>query len=413
MKVLIVDDIPENLYILNSLLQTKGYQVIEATDGRDALAKARLTPPDLVISDILMPVMDGFILCHTWKNSDTLKQTPFIFYTATYTDDKDRSLALGMGADAFITKPCSFQKLLDTIEKVTHADCQKAAKSTLDERDYYKKYNTRLINKLEHKLAELEIKNKALQKKELELMEVNRHMDKSMAETTRELIRANQESQSFSYTISHDLRAPLRSIDGFSAALLEDCSEQLGDNGRHYLQRIRFNVNTMSAMIDGLLLLSRVNHTDLSPEPVNLAQMAQEIIARLCQQQPHRKVDIDISPDLFAQGDRRLIHILLESLINNAWKYTKHTQQAQIEFKKIADKDKNKLVYYIKDNGIGFDPRYTQKLFDAFQKGHRDREFDGTGIGLTTAQRIVQRHGGNIWAEAQDGEGATIYFCLN
>jgi PAS domain S-box-containing protein len=221
---------------------------------------------------------------------------------------------------------------------------------------------------------------------------------------------ANAELDAFAYSVSHDLRAPLRSIDGFSAALLEDYAERLGDAGRDHLNRVRKASQRMAGLIDDLLALSRVTRATLNRERVDLSALALQISAELRQRDPGRHGEFLISADLHSEGDTRLLRIALENLLGNAWKYTARTPRAHIEFG--TAQHNGEQAYFVRDNGAGFDMRYADKLFGAFQRLHSAGEFEGSGIGLATVQRIIHRHGGRVWAEGTVGQGATFYFTL-
>ncbi len=244
---------------------------------------------------------------------------------------------------------------------------------------------------------------------EAELENYREHLEELVAERTTELARINRELEAFSYSVSHDLRAPLRSIDGFSFALLEDYTDVLDDEGKQHLQRVRAASQRMAELIDDLLQLSRVTRSDFEPRPVSLSELAAESVDRLQLNDPARDIEVEIEPSVRVNGDRRLLGVLLDNLIGNAWKYTGMTDHARIHFG-VRDID-GERVYFVEDTGAGFDMRYADKLFGAFQRLHGS-EFEGTGIGLATAQRIVQRHGGRIWAEAEPDRGAIFMFTL-
>ena len=222
-----------------------------------------------------------------------------------------------------------------------------------------------------------------------------------------EIESINKELQAFSYSVSHDLRAPLRAIDGFSLALLEDCQDKLDASGVSYLQRVRAATQRMGELIDDILMLSRVSRAEIRRTGVDLHTLSQSIVTELRDAEPHRKVEIEIESGLSAQGDPALLRVMLENLWSNAWKFTAKTKDARIEFGRNGD------GYVLRDNGAGFDMTYVDKLFRAFQRLHSPSEFAGTGIGLATVQRIVHRHGGLIRAEGRLGQGATFYFSLS
>ena len=227
---------------------------------------------------------------------------------------------------------------------------------------------------------------------------------------SEELAAANRELEAFAYSVSHDLRAPLRAIDGFSQALLEDYGGRLDETGRDYLRRVRAAAQRMAALIDDLLELSRVSRSQLQPEVVDLSRMAREIMAALQERQPERRVAIVIQPGLKARGDPGLLRTAMENLLGNAWKYTGRTAEARIEVG--SESTQTGTVFHVRDNGAGFDMRYAAKLFSAFQRLHHPSEFEGTGVGLATVQRIIHRHGGRIWAQSSPGQGATFLFTL-
>lgn len=223
----------------------------------------------------------------------------------------------------------------------------------------------------------------------------------------------NKELQAFSYSVSHDLRAPLRGIDGFSLALLEDYASQLDDDAKDYLQRIRKATVRMGKLIDNLLELARTTRTEMLTEDVDLSGLAEDVAAQCRAAEPLRKGEFVIAPGLRVQGDRVLMRAMMENLIGNAWKYTSKKDEARIELGVSANgegRNGNGTVYFVKDNGAGFDMRYANKLFGIFQRLHDATEFPGTGVGLATVQRIVNRHDGRVWAESKPDEGATFYF---
>ena len=232
-----------------------------------------------------------------------------------------------------------------------------------------------------------------------------------VAERTRELEASNKELEAFSYSVSHDLRAPLRSIDGFSRILLDESHDKLDDQNRNHLQRIRAATQRMGALIDDLLVLSRVTRAEMTDGRVDLSALALSIVGELRNTSPQRRVTAQIQPGLTAVGDAPLLRVVLENLIGNAWKFTGKTQNARIEFGATTDAD-GQRIYFVRDNGAGFDMAYADKLFGAFQRLHAMEEFPGTGVGLASVQRIVLRHGGRIWAEAAVGQGATFNFTL-
>lgn len=222
----------------------------------------------------------------------------------------------------------------------------------------------------------------------------------------RELDRLNQELESFAYSVSHDLRSPLRAMDGFAQALLRNKQDQLDEQGRQYLTRIKLAAQKMGELIDDMLLLSRVTRAEIKEANIDLSAMAEEIVKELRQEQPEREVISVISPGLSLRGDPNLVRVMLTNLLGNAWKYTGKVEHAEIALTREGG------IFCLRDNGAGFDMEYQDKLFKPFQRLHRPGEFEGTGVGLATVQRVVRRHGGKIWAESEVGQGAAFYFQL-
>ena len=243
-----------------------------------------------------------------------------------------------------------------------------------------------------------------------ELRRHREHLEELVVERTAQLAAANKELEAFSYSVSHDLRAPLRSIDGFSQALLEDYADKVGEQGKDYLNRVRSSSQRMAQLIDDLLNLSRVTRAEMHTEEVDLSEIAIAVARELKKTDPDRRVEFKIDREAIARGDARLLRVVIDNLLGNAWKYTSKHGSAKIGFG-ITHQD-GQSVYFVQDDGAGFDMKYSQKLFGAFQRLHGTTDFPGTGIGLATVQRIINRHGGRIWAEGNVERGATFYFTL-
>jgi len=259
-------------------------------------------------------------------------------------------------------------------------------------------------------LGRIEEQKQELQQHALRLEQRVAERTGELEKRAAELQAANSELDAFAYSVSHDLRAPLRSIDGFSQVLLEDYATRLDDAGRDSLQRVRAASQRMATLIDDLLKLARVTRAEMRTERVDLSTMAREIVADIQRAAPERAVDFVIAPGIEAQGDARLLRVVLDNLLRNGWKYTGKQAQPRVEF--TAKQENGGRVFVIKDNGAGFDMRYADKLFGVFQRLHSAAEFEGTGVGLATVRRIINRHGGRIWAESAINKGASFYFTL-
>ncbi len=242
------------------------------------------------------------------------------------------------------------------------------------------------------------------------LMDNEAHLKEQVEERTRSLRAANRELESFSYSVSHDLRAPLRAIDGFTQILEEDYIDSLDEDGRHYMQRIRTGVKRMNELIDDLLQLSRISRQKLDTVRLEIGRMVRRISEDLQENDSQRKVEFIIDDKLCVDADTRLLQIVLENILGNAWKYTAKVEHAVIEFGMQHEGGED--IFYIRDNGAGFDMAYVDKLFIVFERLHKDEDFEGSGVGLATVERIIRRHGGRIWAQAELGKGAAFFFTL-
>jgi light-regulated signal transduction histidine kinase (bacteriophytochrome) len=245
---------------------------------------------------------------------------------------------------------------------------------------------------------------------EQEIHQLNSQLEQRVLERTEELQAANKELEAFSYSVSHDLRAPLRGIDGFSRALLEDHGPKLDEEAKRKLGRVRMASQRMASLIDDLLNLSRINRVEIRHELVDLTLIARQIAGELQQLHPQRVVFFEIADGITAKGDTQLLHVVLDNLLRNSWKYTSKNPSARIEFNSFV-RD-GELTYFVRDNGAGFDMAHAAMLFVPFQRLHTQADFEGTGVGLATVQRIIRRHGGRVWAEGAVGKGATFYFTI-
>lgn len=278
------------------------------------------------------------------------------------------------------------------------------------ERDFSVRATVRGRGELALLIAEFNEMLSQIQARDRSLQESHDLLERRVEERTAALNESNKELEAFCYSVSHDLRSPLRSIDGFSQALLEDLGSSLDPEAADYLARIRAATQRMGTLIDDLLNLSRITRAQLVTKPVDLTAMARGVIDDCRMNHPDRVVDVVIAEGLRAHGDPRLLHQVLENLLGNAWKFTSKRPDARVEFG--STEREGQIVYFVADNGAGFDPAYAQRLFGVFQRLHAMTEFPGTGVGLAIVDRIVRRHGGQIWADAAVDKGATFYFTL-
>jgi PAS domain S-box-containing protein len=250
----------------------------------------------------------------------------------------------------------------------------------------------------------------ARKKVEMEIQRLNAELEQRVIDRTAQLEALNRELEAFSYSVSHDLRTPLRSIDGFSQALVEDYGERLDEVGHDYLSRVRRAAQRMGLLIDDLLRLARITRTDMVQTRIDLSALAKEVSGDLCEHKGYNAASLSVQTGMAAYGDPSLLRIVLENLLDNAWKYSSKMSEPKITLGCLAQA--GQAVYFVRDNGAGFDMAYVNKLFGAFQRLHRDQDFSGTGVGLATVKRIIHRHSGKVWAEGLLGEGAVFYFTL-
>lgn len=404
-----------------------------------------------------MPVMDGYAFCRECKKTAQLNDVPFIFYTATFTEAEDEKLALSLGADRFLLKPQEPDEMMRIVRELLAVPRpgtgREPSEKGQEQAEHLQKYGEALFRKLEKRMADLKQANRALEheieerkKAELELQQVNRTLEERVAERTALLAAANgqlqeevqrsrqaqneiallndvlvrrtesleglnRELEAFSSAVTHDLQAPLRSIIGYAGIVREECENAVDGSVLEYIGRIERSVNRMNELIEALRDLSQASSAALHPDTVNLSTIVREIISALQEADSERRVTFVIADGVTAEADRPLITSVIDNLLNNAWKYSRRNETARIEFGAL-EKDQEH-VYFVRDNGAGFDMKYASKLFTPFQRLHRQDEFEGTGVGLATVQRIIHRHGGRIWAEAKVAEGATFYFTLS
>jgi two-component system NtrC family sensor kinase len=396
-RVLAVDDSPSYLAELSDRLREDAYDVIGAASGEDALQLLAAQSVDAILLDRMMPGLSGQETCRRIKANPSWRDIPLLLLTASQ-DRQDVLDGIQAGADDYIIKSDDFNVLKARL---------KAQLRRRQFEDENRVFRERILRQEMEALEMQAVK---------ELAESRAAHIAALEENNRELSKAREEAlalakelESFSYSVSHDLRAPLRSIDGFSLALMEDDAERLDEAGMGHLRRIRAATQRMGQLIDDMLGLAKVSRKEMALEDLDLSDMVRRIGEELAAREPGRKVRLDVQPDLRLKGDAGLVRILLENLLNNAWKFTKGRDEAHIAFFAETTAEGNP-AFTLRDDGAGFDMAYAHKLFGVFQRLHSAAEFPGTGVGLATVSRIVGRHRGRIWAEGRPGEGAAFHF---
>ena len=357
-KVLIVDDVEANLIAMEALLGELDCKIVRAASGNDALRQLLKHEFAAVLLDVQMPEMDGFEVARLARLNPKARDVPIIFVTAMIETEESLSLGYDSGAVDVLFKPLNAHVLVSKVQ--VFLELYRSKKKLVDEIEAHKRT-----------LADLD---------------------------------------AFNYSVSHDLRAPLRPLKGFSEILLEDHGHSLDDEGRRLLTRIASAADRMDHLIEDLLRLSKVSRARLSSQPMDVSAIATAIVAELRSAEPERNVEVVVEPDLRATGDGSLLRIALENILRNAWKFTSKTKEAKIEVGSRAAGAE--VIYFVRDNGVGFDPSHQDKMFRAFQRLHADSDFEGTGIGLAIVHRVIRHHAGRIWAEGAPGRGATFSFTL-
>jgi signal transduction histidine kinase len=371
LQVLLIEDNPTDVLLLQEALaqvSSMAFAVTAVERLSDGIARLRERPFHVVLLDLSLPDGQGLETCITMAHQ--ARGVPIVVLTGA-ADETLAVSALREGAQDYLIKG--------------HAEGPTLARA--------------IRYAIERQRAEAEIRA------------LNAELEQRVHERTAELAVANQELEAFSHSVAHDLRAPLRSIDGFSQLLEEDYADRLDEAGQDYLRRIRAGAQRMSELIDDFLTLAGITRTALVWARVNLSAMAHAIAEGLQRGGAPRQVEFRIAAGLTADGDKRLLRVVLDNLLGNAWKFTAHHPRARIEFGTLTPPE-GPQVFFVRDDGAGFDMALADRLFTPFQRLHRAADFPGTGVGLATVQRVIHRHGGRIWAEGAMEQGATFYFTL-
>ena len=368
-NILVVDDDATKRFALKTILAPLGENVVEASSGADGLRQLLRQEFAVVLLDVRMPMLDGFETAELIRQRPRSELTPIIFVTALDQADTDMGKGYDLGAVDFVFAP-----VVPAILRAKVAVFVELYRAQQELRRY---------------------------RSQLEVL---------VEERTTALTAINRELEAFSYSVSNDLRAPLLAFDGLSKAMLEDYGGTLDKKAKDYLNRMRRASQRMASIFEGLQSLFRLTSGEIHRESVDITALAKDVVAEIRSENAGMKVKVEIAEGMRGSGDKRLVRILLANLLNNAWKFTNTETAPKIEVgTEIVDGESR---IYVRDNGVGFDMIYVHRLFGAFQRLHSQSDFEGAGIGLATARRIINRHGGRIWAEGAVGEGATFYFVL-
>jgi signal transduction histidine kinase len=392
-KILLVDDQPDNLLSAEAVLENLGQEIVKAQSGREALRYLLDQDFAVVLLDVMMPGMDGIETATLIRQRERSRHTPIIFLTALGKSEEHLFRGYEVGAVDYLFKPIVPAVLRSKV----------AVFIELSRKSNLLKRHAQL---LENRNVELEAAMAEIERADLEIKSLNEHLERRI----RELDAVNHELEAFSFSVSHDLRAPLTRIAGFSRALRELHNENLDDNARLYLDRIHNSADKMCQLVDDLLNFSRVTRMEIRREPVDLSAMVRSILPELAARDGGRDTEFVVTDGARVMGDAGLLRSVVLNLLENAWKFTSKRERARIEFG--MDATDIAPTFFVRDNGAGFDSSLTDRLFNAFQRLHPSSEFPGNGIGLATVDRIIRRHGGRVWAEGETGRGATFYFTL-
>ena len=404
--ILVIDDEAVNRDLARTLLSRKGYTILEASGGAEGLRTAIRARPDVVVTDVLMPDMDGYQLVGELRARPELAHTPVVFYTSNYLESQARPLAEACGVSHIVVRSEDPARLIEAVGAALEGGPPDGVPPLPADFD---RHHAQVINgALLAKIRELQVSEKRIRSLNGSLVQ----QIQEVQEHSIRLERANKDLEAFAYSVAHDLRTPLRGISGFAGALAEDYGDRLDETGREYAGRIEAGCARMATLLDALLHLSQVSRAEMNLQDVDLSAEVTAICDQLRARDPGRQVQVTVQEGVRVTADRALIRSALENLLDNAWKFTSGRDGAAIEFA-TAPVDDAPICCYVRDNGAGFDPAYVGKLFQPFQRLHAASEYPGTGIGLASVRRIIERHGGRTWAEGAVDGGATIYFTIS
>ncbi len=398
-RILVVEDSPTQAEALRAVLEAAGYEVAVATSGEAGLARFTARKFDVVISDIVMPgPVDGYELCRRIK-AGKRHETPVVLLTQL-ADPLDIILGLECGADKFFTKPYDAGHLLERLKVLLETrEARARTRSRAGVKVFFMGQEFTITSRREQILDLL-----------ISTFEDAVRQNRELRRREEELAAINKELEAFTYSVSHDLRAPVRQVNGFAKALLEEFASRLDPAGQHYLQRIQEGSQHLGRLIDDLLTLAQVGRRELHPEATALNSLVQDVVVELKPETAGRQIEWRLGRLPTVECDPGLMRVAFTNLLSNAIKFTRPRKRALIQVDQTTVD--GEAAVFVRDNGVGFDMKYADQLFGAFQRLHRAEEFEGTGVGLATVQRVVHKHGGRVWAQAQVDQGATFYFTV-
>ena len=414
-EILIAEDSVTQAEQLKHLLEQEGYAVTTAANGKQALEAARAHPPTLIISDIVMPEMDGYALCKALKADALLKDVPVMIVT-TLSTIQDIAMGLECGADNFVRKPYDSKSLLARIDNLLSNWKLREGNKMRVGLEIYLAGKRHFITSERQQILDLLISsyeqaiqvNEELQAREREVRDLNANLERRAAE----LEAANRELDAFAHSVSHDLRGPLRGVVTCASIVEEDFGETLDAEGRRLIGLIRSECYKMAQMIEDLLTFSRLGREPLKTRAISLRDLVSDVLLELRTSYQGRTVEFSVGELGMVEADSAILKHALVNLLSNAIKFTGKMERASVEVGLMKDSVGGGPVYFVRDNGAGFDMRHAERLFRVFERLHRQQDYPGTGVGLSIVQRVVQRHGGRVWAEARVDKGATFYFTL-
>jgi len=448
-EILIAEDSSTQAAYLKRILEGQDFRVVVTHDGKEALAALRRHKPTLVITDIRMPEMNGYELCHHIRADEQLADLPLILLTEL-SDPEDVFKGLQCGADNFVTKPYDPSNLVARIEYLlanvnlgnrekvqtsmevllagrkhvitsdraqilnlllsTYEAAVQKNRHLVEAQEELTRLNAKLGEKILERTANLTAEIADRKRAEAEVRKLNEELELRVRERTVELEAANRELEAFSFSVSHDLRSPLRAMNAFSRELREEFSSHLPAEGQHLLDRVISSAQRMKQLVDDLLRFSQLSRKSLSRQTVEIQPIVRGLIEELRAEHSEKPLDIRLADLPACFGDHSLLTQVFANLLSNAFKFTRHKAKAIIEIGYLNGATEG--TYFVRDNGAGFDMQYAGKLFGVFQRLHGKEEFEGTGVGLSIVHRIIQRHGGRVWAQAEVEKGATFFFTV-